>query len=497
MERRRLIISALERNRIPMCSLPIRLLVVNAAVLSMSLAAFGQSSPLYPGTLNPPAASPVTDAAAMAIPAPSPSLRMAPLPQAAPVGPVDSSIPSAPGTNSNTQVLTGSIYSFDELERTALANNPTLAILQRQVEAAQGSQYQAGLYPNPVIGYVAEDMGESGSAGLQGISLSQEIVTGGKLSRARTTAARQVEQAVRRLETHRLRVINDVRAAAYDAAAAQRTVLLQSEVLISAEETTEMFRTSMEAQEASRLEYLETRIATGQARMALDTAQGDAEAAWRRLSVLIGAPNISQAPIENRLEIAPPEYRWEEVLSQLLAASPEVTEARAAVSSAEAVLAQERAASSQNFEVGASLLYDTGGDQTVASLDFGVPLRLYDRNEGNIRRAASELAAAREEIRRVELDLQNRLAQQFAAYQNALCEVRRYDEEIVPDAEETLKLIEDGFIYGELTNTRLLLAQRAFWESKLGYVQSLRRLHAACVQMDGMLLSGALDAPTE
>jgi len=505
----------------------LRVHVVGILISSTALTAFGQDVPLYPGTWNPPASSPVIEASPQAIPEPP----VPPSPGGAPFSAFSAAvtavsegsvIPQAPGTSGSPQELAQSVvfdadatvndsagvngrtiinsgvgiyYTFAELERTALSNNPTLAILQRQVEAAQGSQYQVGLYPNPTVGYVAEEMGEPGSAGLQGVSIAQEIVTGGKLSLAHAAAAREVEQAVRRLDTHRMRVVSDVRAAAFDAAAAQRTALLQREVLISAEETTEMLKSAMEAQEASRIEYLETRIAMGQARMALDTAQGDAEAAWRRLAVLVGVPDMPRALIENQLEILPPQYRWEDVLGTLLTASPELAEARAAVSTAEAVLAQERAGRNTNFEVGASLLYDTAGDQTVASLELGVPLRLYDRNEGNIRRAASELAAAREEVRRVQLDLQNRLTEAFASYRNALCEVQRYNEEIVPDAEETLKLIEDGFLYGELTNTRLLLAQRAFWESKLGYVQSLRRLHAACVQMDGMLLGGALDKP--
>ena len=147
--------------------------------------------------------------------------------------------------------------------------------------------------------------------------------------------------------------------------------------------------------------------------------------------------------------------------------------------------------------MGTSVRYNTADEQTVASFDLGIPLRLYDRNEGNIRRASADLSAAREDIRRVELQLQSRLSDAFRSYENARCEARRYAEEIVPDATETLDLIEEGFRYGELTNIRLLLAQRAYWESKLGHIESLRQLHTACVQLDGMLLNGALDIPPE
>jgi cobalt-zinc-cadmium efflux system outer membrane protein len=40
----------------------------------------------------------------------------------------------------------------------ALKNNPTLAEAAAEVRAAEGRQLQAGLYPNPVVGYAGEEI---------------------------------------------------------------------------------------------------------------------------------------------------------------------------------------------------------------------------------------------------------------------------------------------------------------------------------------------------
>src|SRR5687767_10051188 len=69
-----------------------------------------------------------------------------------------------------------------ELEEMAVRHNPTLAQAAAQIEASRGKALQAGLYPNPTVGYQGEQMGVLGTAGeLQGGFIQQEIVTAGKL----------------------------------------------------------------------------------------------------------------------------------------------------------------------------------------------------------------------------------------------------------------------------------------------------------------------------
>src|SRR5262245_37190924 len=48
--------------------------------------------------------------------------------------------------------------TLEELEQMALQYNPTLGQAARQVEAAQGRAQQAGLWPNPTIGYTGDEI---------------------------------------------------------------------------------------------------------------------------------------------------------------------------------------------------------------------------------------------------------------------------------------------------------------------------------------------------
>ena len=101
---------------------------------------------------------------------------------------------------------------IEELEGTALRNNPTLAQAAAQVEESRGRAIQAGLLPNPTIGYAGEQMGAQGTAGeRQGAYVNQLIPLGGKfrLSRAKFNQEAVVMQWQAKAQQYR--VLNGVR----------------------------------------------------------------------------------------------------------------------------------------------------------------------------------------------------------------------------------------------------------------------------------------------
>src|SRR5262245_15201417 len=55
-------------------------------------------------------------------------------------------------------VAIGPALRLEDLERMALQNNPTAAQAEAAVRAAEGRRVQAGLMPNPIIGYAGEEL---------------------------------------------------------------------------------------------------------------------------------------------------------------------------------------------------------------------------------------------------------------------------------------------------------------------------------------------------
>jgi outer membrane protein TolC len=115
--------------------------------------------------------------------------------------------------------------------------------------------------------------------------------------------------------------------------------------------------------------------------------------------------------------------------------------------------------------------------------------------QGNILKAQAELAAAQHEVDRVELLLQDRLAEVFRDFDVAREQVAQYRQEILPDAKRSLDLVRAGYQQSEFGYLELLTAQQTYARTNLAYVERLRDLQLRAVQIDGMLLTGGLEAP--
>jgi cobalt-zinc-cadmium efflux system outer membrane protein len=251
----------------------------------------------------------------------------------------------------------------------------------------------------------------------------------------------------------------------------------------------------LKAKEVSSADVVRARIEANSAKLQLENARNDYRAAWQKLAIVIGVPGMEPVFLEDRLEGSLPELTWQESVSQLMAGSPELARAYAEVERAQCTLARERAGRVPNFNVEAGARYNNASEDTIATVRVAIPLQLFNRNQGNIQRAQGELAATRQNVRRVELSLQDRLADAFRRYANARQQVRRYRDKILPDAKESLDMVREGYEEGEFGYLELLTAQRTYFHVNLAYVESLRALWVNSTRIEGMLLSGGLDRP--
>src|SRR5262249_43777964 len=56
------------------------------------------------------------------------------------------------------QQPSGPALRLEDLEQMGLANNPTLRQAEAELRATEGRKRQAGLYPNPTVGYQGEQI---------------------------------------------------------------------------------------------------------------------------------------------------------------------------------------------------------------------------------------------------------------------------------------------------------------------------------------------------
>ena len=145
-----------------------------------------------------------------------------------------------------------------------------------------------------------------------------------------------------------------------------------------------------------------------------------------------------------------------------------------------------------NLDFFLSLRHHNVTSDDVANVQVGIPIPLFDRNRGNIQSAKARWIAAMNEVERIELDLQDRLAVAFRRYANALQQTDRHRLRIVPRAKRSLELVTVGYDAGQVDYQTMLAAQRTHLQVSLSQLDSLGELWKASTLIEGQLLKNSL-----
>jgi cobalt-zinc-cadmium efflux system outer membrane protein len=385
-------------------------------------------------------------------------------------------------------------FTREDLEQIALTSNPALARAGAMVGAARGAWVQSGLYPNPSVGYEGQQLGSGGLAEQHGVLFNQEISLGGKLKLNRAVAGRDIDIATQELEAQRLRVLTDVGMSYFQVLVAQEQIQLATELIRVSSEGTTSAEALFKAQEAGRADVLQAQLESEAAQILMQEAKNRYEAAWRGLAAVLGNPGLQPQLVLGDPTAPPANIEFDDALARVISSSPEMTAALSELDRARVALERERVEPIPNVNFqGLVNWQDNGiGGKPDGGVAVMVPIALFNRNQGSIMRAESEIASARMAVAQLELELQNRLTPVFEQYSNSKNQVSRYRETILPAAAESLQLTRQMYQAGETNYLGLLTAQRTFSQTHRNYLEAVLQLRLAEVQIEGLLLSGSL-----
>ncbi|MDO4575807.1 MAG: TolC family protein [Planctomycetia bacterium] len=378
------------------------------------------------------------------------------------------------------------------LEQVALQNHPAIQAHRQRLEALSGKYLQEGLGPNPTLEYFGEEMG-NGSAGKHGMAVSQEIVTRGKLTRQQEVVSHEILAEEEALKRVLWKVQTDVRIATYNYIAAERRQAMLEAILKINQNIYETAKIMSSRGEATKLDVLNMEIELQKTESEYVSSQNDSEAAWYALACVVGDAQMARVSLSDPLECEPIVRSREEFDTLLQTTSPEITQARMLVATAQKRLDLEYSRNSSNVTLTGGIFYNTADDVVQGNVGVSLPLRIRDRNQGNIASARSEVLAAQRELERITLDIQNRLAETYRQYASAASNANRYRQRILPQARQALELTQKSYEAGEVTYLALLDAQRTYAEVYLAYIEHLRAYGTQKTILEGKLLTGSLE----
>lgn len=397
----------------------------------------------------------------------------------------------------------GQQLSLADLERMAIDRNPTIGQARADVNMAAGLAKQAGLYPNPVVSAVGEEIagGPIIRGGEIGAGVQQRIVTAGKLGLDRKAAEQGraiTEEAARGQQQ---RVLNAVRTLYYQALSDQYRVRVRTNLTRLAAEAVRISKELTNVGQADQPDQLAAEVESERIQLELVDAVNRQERTWRQLAAVINDPSLRVTPLDGDLENIP-RLDAEQALETIYAESPELRAASIDVSRAETQLTRAKKEPipdlllSGGIRYNRELLSDVGLSRPVGKegfFDIGVQIPIFNRNQGNIAAARASVDRAKLEVERTRLSLRSRLAEVYRDYITSLTRADRYRQEVLPKAQKAYELYLNNFRQMAAAYPQALIAQRNLFQLQDAYVDALMSVWQRSVEIRGLLIDGGVE----
>ena len=408
--------------------------------------------------------------------------------------------PASPQDNVNPGISPESVapgpptggVTLENLQNLALNRHPALLQAAARVDAARGRWVQAGLRPNPRLGYSAQEMGNDGTAGIHGFFWSREYITGGKLGLAQSTASAEVRAAEEAWRITQMRVLADVRIAYINARIAQERLALAEQLLAIADDGVTIAEAKVEFLESADVERLQAQSEAFGAAVLVNNAQAEVAGAWRRLSVVTGGQQLNPERLAGPLEDNIPQLEWSSTLNRLFAESPLLANADARIAAARWNVQRQAVEPIPNVNVQAGVAHSTISNHVIANMQLSVAIPVNDANQGAVLAARASLTAAQRDRDRIMLNIEQRLASVFAEYSAAVRQVENYQRDILPNADRVFQLRTAAYRGDEADYVDVLTAQTTLFRFKQQYLQSLQDAHLTAARIEFLLLEDAL-----
>lgn len=388
--------------------------------------------------------------------------------------------------------LSNKKMSLDEAIRIAIEKSPQLQSTRDQVDAAVGALRQSRLYPNPVLELLAEEI-PSNEVGLNQsqnlVAVTQPIITGGKRGLGIKVSEKSKEKNELERDAVLLHVMAETKKAFYKALAGQEGLTIAKKVEAIAKVIYESEKLRFDTGEVAITNVLRAEVELSKARNLVSYAGGNLQNSIKELQTVMGIPEEIIDDITGKLLSRPVELSLPELELTMNNNQPFLKASKKSIEIAETQLTLEKRQAIPDINVSAGYKRLTLENIDTVQLGVEIPAPFFNRNQGNIQKGKALSRKAKSENLSVYNDLLFQLKKNFNSYNVERKRVAEYRDNILPKAEESLKLITRGYKEGEFDYIELLDAQRTWAETRISYIESLKSLNLIIADIERLAVT--------
>ena len=383
------------------------------------------------------------------------------------------------------------VVSLTDAAAAALRGSPTLAGFAWSVRMAEAEQLQAGLLPNPELEAEVEEFGGNGeAAGVDsaevGVMLSVPIELGGKRRKRVALAAAERKLAGWDYETARLGVLTEVAGRFIDVLALQEKVALVSKDVALATRTQAAVAKRVEVGKSPLIEKTQAAVALALSDIALKRTRRELVVARGALAATWGSARPAFDRVSGtlaRVRNLPPL----DAIGPLLDQHPDLARWDQEIARGQAAVALARAGRMGDLTVGAGMKYLGESNDQALVVSVGIPLPLFDRNQGAISKARFALVKSRFDRAAAFVAARTALTEAYQALAGAREEVITLRDVVLPGATASFDAASALFDEGKGEYLDVLTAQQALMEARGQYIEALAAYHQGVARIEGLI----------
>ena len=382
----------------------------------------------------------------------------------------------------------GKKYTLEEILILAKEKNPSIVIFRANLESARGALVSARAYPNPELD---ADIGrgkalESGAVYERQYSfgISQLLEWPGKRLYRRKAAEAEIDVAGQEFEDFRLELTAQVKEAFFNALLSKRLLEIAAKNIETAQALVNSVQLRVNSGEAPAVELVKARVELLRATKDLRVAGNRVAISKSALNALLGGALSVYDEIAGDFSGVRRRYELSSLIEEAMTRHPQIVRQTRAFEAAGYTLSQERQARFPDLSVRGSMSEEI--DKRSYSVGLSIPFPFFYQRQGEVAVAQAGRARAEAELERTRVELAKLITQEYQNYQIALDQLNIFNEGLLKQADEALRIAQFSYEQGESGLLDLLDAVRVQRTTLVEYDEAQFELQAALARLERM-----------
>ena len=360
--------------------------------------------------------------------------------------------------------------SLEQVLDIARAKNPSLLSAEQHVDATRAAEITAGLRQNPSFTVSGTDvtLGASNPASPYSYAVNvTRLFERGQKRRWRLDSARSTTDVTRSQYNDQVRqTVLQIKDAFTNMLIAKEALRIAQDNLDSYGKTVDLSKARLDAGDISKTDFERIDLQLAEFESDYDNAKLDLTQSSDSLQLLMGLEKPAiPFDITGNIQAADVTITLAEAERDALAARPDYLAARQGVTLADANVKLADAGGTTDPTIGGE--YERSAIYNTAGFQISIPLRIFDRNQGEKERTRFEAQSARFAEIAARNQVLDDVDQAWAAYDTALDQARRYNSHYTEEAGRVRENLEFSYRHGGATLLDYLDALRDYRQVNL------------------------------